>query len=303
MDFSSPPFDQDKYISVTMEFRCNFKCVHCMIEDTMDILEPTSDEVFSQILAEQKQTGRWQGLVMTGAEITLRRDLPDLARRAKAAGFPHIRIQTHGARLGDPEFASGLLDAGIDEFFVSVAGSDQKSHDEITTIPGAWDKMMAGLKFLDSHDHVRLLTNTVVTKLSYAMLPDLVCNLSGLKNLVQMEFWNFWPMAKTDEKDLCAPIMSVLPYLREAINQARHLGRWVEVKNFPECVLGDLGIYLVNDQPQLIIDPKFWDEFAKNGFYQCYYKDQCASQKCLGLGSAYIQKFGNEKNILTPIAK
>ena len=32
-------------------------------------------------------------MVLTGAEITLRQDLPDLARRARDAGFSHIRIQ------------------------------------------------------------------------------------------------------------------------------------------------------------------------------------------------------------------
>ena len=33
-------FNHRDYVSMTMEFRCNLKCVHCMIEGTMDRLAP-----------------------------------------------------------------------------------------------------------------------------------------------------------------------------------------------------------------------------------------------------------------------
>ena len=113
--------DHDDYVSVTMEFRCNLKCVHCMIEDTMDRLQPTPDAIFDRVLDEQRNLRRWKGLVLTGSEITLRRDLPDLAKRARDAGFDRVRIQTHGVHLAKPDFARRLLDAGINEYFVSVA--------------------------------------------------------------------------------------------------------------------------------------------------------------------------------------
>src|SRR5215813_2502868 len=102
-------FDHNQYISMTMEFRCNLRCVHCMIEGTMDRLAPESDARFAAVLAENAKTRRWQGLILTGSEITLRRDLPDLARRARAAGFRHVRIQTHGMHLSRPDYAAGLV--------------------------------------------------------------------------------------------------------------------------------------------------------------------------------------------------
>lgn len=91
--------DHSRYISVTMEFRCNLRCTHCMIEGTMDRLPPTSDEEFGSILRDQSERRPWDGLILTGSEITLRRDLGDLVRRARAAGFAHVRIQTHGMHL------------------------------------------------------------------------------------------------------------------------------------------------------------------------------------------------------------
>ena len=35
--------------------------------------------------------------------------------------------------------------------------------------------------------------------------------------------------------------------------------------------------------------------------YQCVYRDRCASTECLGLGTAYIAKFGYDENILNPL--
>jgi MoaA/NifB/PqqE/SkfB family radical SAM enzyme len=295
-------FDHRNYVSMTMEFRCNLRCVHCMIEHTMHRLEPESAERFEQLLAENIQHRRWKGLILTGSEITLRRDLPDLARRARSAGFGHVRIQTHGMHLAQQAYCDSLIEAGIDEYFVSGAGPDAETHDAITTVPGSFDKTLRGLENLDGHAGAVTLTNTVVTSKSYKLLPAVVDRLAHLRRLVQMEFWVYWPMSESDDKNLIASHAEVAPYLREAVRRARALGRGVEVKNFPECLLGDDGTALMNTQPELFVDPAFWPEFMRNGFYQCVYRDKCASTECLGLSTAYIAKHGYEEHILRPLS-
>ncbi len=294
-------FNHNQYISVTMEFRCNLKCIHCMIEDTMDYLTPITHKQFNNILDYNKKNHKWSGIILTGSEITLHKELVSLVKAAKASRFKHVRIQTHGMHLANENFCDTLLDAGVDEFFVSVAGSNAQTHDKITAVDKAYEKMMKGMQYLDNFEHVKLITNTVVTELSYQLLPDIVDELSNLKRLVQMEFWNYWPMEQKDHKNLIANISDVTPYLLNAIRHARQLGRCVEVKNFPECMLQDCRLALHNDQPELIIDPVFWREFEKNGFQQCLHKDSCASSQCLGLNDAYTSKFGWEKNTLKAI--
>jgi MoaA/NifB/PqqE/SkfB family radical SAM enzyme len=284
-----------------MEFRCNLKCVHCMIEGTMDRLAPESDASFHNLLDHNRRTRQWTGLILTGSEITLRRDLPDLARQAREAGFEHVRIQTHGMHLGRAAYSQSLVEAGVDEFFVSVAGCDARTHDEITTVRGSFDKTLRGLEILDEYPDVSTITNTVVTEASYRLLPAVVDRLAHLKRLTQMEFWLYWPMAETDEKGLAANHLDVLPYLKEAARKALALGRSVEIKNFPQCLLGEDSSLLINDQPQLFIDPAFWDEFAKNGFYQCPHRESCSSTQCLGLNTAYIKRHGDHADRLVPL--
>ncbi|MFM8436607.1 MAG: radical SAM protein, partial [Planctomycetia bacterium] len=159
------------YVELTVHFRCNLACQHCMILESMHWLEPADDAAFQALLDENARDRRWRGLILTGSEVTLRADLPDLARRARAAGFEHVRIQTHGMRLEDPRYCRTLVDAGIDEFFVSLTADTPELHDEITCVPGSFAKTVAGLRNLDAIPGVLTMTNTVVTRLSHRSLP------------------------------------------------------------------------------------------------------------------------------------
>jgi MoaA/NifB/PqqE/SkfB family radical SAM enzyme len=301
MTARGPLFRAADYVEVTVHFKCNLRCVHCMIEGTMDWLRPETDEQFDAVLSDNARERKWKGLTLTGSEVTLRSDLPDLVRRARASGFQHVRIQTHGNRLADPAYCKLLVEAGVDEYFVSVTAADANTHDAITGVPGSFDRTLRGLENLDAYPDVVTLTNTVITQRSYRPLPDVARRLGHLRRLAQMEFWTYWPMRERDEKDLIVSHLDALPYLRGAIAEARRLGRTVEVKNFPECLLGEDRDALDNAQPKLVIDPGFWPEFMRNGFYQCVHRSYCASANCLGLNTAYVNKFGWHADVLVPL--
>jgi MoaA/NifB/PqqE/SkfB family radical SAM enzyme len=289
----------DAYVSLTMEFRCNLRCRHCMIGESMHWLNPVSREELGAVLRQREERG-WTGLILTGAEITLQRDLEKMVRQARAAGFRHVRIQTHGMHLANPRFCDRLVEAGVDEFFVSVAGGTAEIHNAITAVPGSFARTLQGLENLERHDVVAI-TNTVLTRLSVGMLPELVLHLSHLRRLRQMEFWNYFPMSETDEQGLIAPLAELIPPLREAARLAEQFGRRVEIKNVPVCALGAEGRLVENAQPELHIDDRFWDEFARNGFYDCEHRDRCAARNCLGLPKAYTARFGREAELLSPL--
>ena len=217
-------FNHDQYVELTMHFRCNLFCEHCMIEGTMDRLEPESMEHFHQILDQNRRENSWKGLILTGSEITLRSDLPELARLARKNGFEHVRIQSHGMRLADVNYCKELVDAGIDEYFVSVTAADAETHDAITKAPGSFNKTLRGLENLEDFAGVITCTNTVITERSYRQLPQVVERLGHLQRLVQMDFWTYWPMTEQDDKDLIASHLDVVPFLKQAIARAALAG-------------------------------------------------------------------------------
>ncbi|SNX73966.1 radical SAM family protein [Cereibacter ovatus] len=294
--------DHDRWVSVAMEFRCNLRCTHCMIEGAMSRLQGASDAEFSAVLDRQAAERPWDGLVLTGAEITLRHDLARIVARARGAGFAHVRVQTHGMQLHRRDYLDRLVAAGVDEFFISVTAATGPRHDAITKVPGSWRRMRTGLDLIEAHHPgVQVITNTVITAESVDDLPGIVAAFGGYACIVQHEFWNYFPMSEIDGKALCVPLADVLPPLRTAIAAARTLGRHVEVKNIPECLLGDDAPLLVNTQPLLVIDPQFWTDFDLNDFYRCPHRGLCTSTECLGLTAAYIRRFGDEGALLRPL--
>tara|TARA_R110002096_G_scaffold26518_10_gene81793 strand:- start:16523 stop:17443 length:921 start_codon:yes stop_codon:yes gene_type:complete len=295
-------FRHDEYVELTMHFKCNLKCEHCMIEGTMNWLKPESIQQFHSVLELNAREKRWKGVIFTGAEVTLCKDLTQWARQAHQNGFENVRIQTHGMKLADPDYCESLVDAGINEYFISVTAADGETHDEITGVPGSWEKTMAGMENLNRFSDIVMHTNTVITQRSYRQLSQVIQRLHQLEKLVQFEFWNYWPMSESDGKDLIVPHAEALPEIRKAIQLADQLGKEIEIKNFPECLLGRDSAALNNSQPKLIIDPAFWTEFNRNGFHQCRHRSSCQSTQCLGLNTAYINRYGWEADMLTPIA-
>ncbi|MCA9059669.1 MAG: radical SAM protein [Planctomycetaceae bacterium] len=289
------------YVELTVHFRCNLRCQHCMILDSMHWLTPADDSDFEALLDENRQAQKWKGIILTGAEVTLRKDLPQLAARAREAGFQHVRIQTHGMKLADPQYCRTLIDSGIDEFFISVTAHSAELHDQITGVPGSFHRTMQGIRNLDHFPHVSVMTNTVVTRLSYQGLPEVVEMFRAHQRLTKMDFWCYWPMAEEADPELLVSHLEVRPWLLQAIRLAHRCGRQVEVKNFPHCLLGTESNVLDNNQPELRIDPRFWDEFNRNGFHQCVYRQVCGSQQCLGINAAYAARFGWHEDELQPM--
>ena len=127
-------FDHSQYVSMTMEFRCNLKCVHCMIEGTMDRLIPETLDKFHELLEYNTKQRRWKGLILTGSEITLRRDLPELARLARQANFERVRIQTHGMHWAG-EFYPQTGGSGVNEFLSASADPTRRVMTESPRFP------------------------------------------------------------------------------------------------------------------------------------------------------------------------
>jgi MoaA/NifB/PqqE/SkfB family radical SAM enzyme len=218
-------FNHADDVELTVHFRCNLRCRHYMILDTMDWLRPADERKFSELLEENRQLSRWKGLILTGSEVTLRSDLPLIAKRARDAGFEHVRIQTHGMRLADLRYCQTLVDAGIDEFFISLTADSAELHDSITEVPGSFEKTLLAIHNLGQFPAVRQMTNTVVTKLCYRCLPQVVELLKDVPNLVEMDFWNYWPMTEEGDPNLLVSHIEAQPFLRSAVRMARSLGR------------------------------------------------------------------------------
>jgi cyclic pyranopterin phosphate synthase len=258
-------------------------------------------ERFAGIVEENLRSRKYDRVVFTGGEVTLEKSLFQFVEHARASGaFRHVRLQTNGRKLADPAFTQSLVDAGIDEFFVSLHGDTADLHDRITQRPGSFDELVRGLENLAAQP-VRRITNTVVHRTNMDAFEGIVA-IAHAHGVSEMEFWNYLPMEDhADERNLIAPLAGALPSLLRALDRCADLGIHSVTKYVPRCLLGSHGATLDNSQPDTIIVESFWDEFPR---FACLYEAVCEhSDECLGLAHDYIRKFGWEEETLVPTAR
>ena len=129
--------------TVRVGFRCNQSCDFCFVSTHLPAAE--RDAVRGAI---DEAAAAGMAIALSGGEPTLDPELARWARLAKAAGAPHVEVQTNATRLGDAVPVAPLLDAGVDLFFVSLHGSSAEVCDAVTGAPGTFVKTVRGLDAL-----------------------------------------------------------------------------------------------------------------------------------------------------------
>ncbi len=272
-----------------------------MLGDMKKKLPVIGFDRFRNVLYQIRNDGRFRNLILSGAEVSTFDELDRYVQFAASLGwFKKIQIQTNGRRLRDKGYLQHLIALGINEFFISIHGLEEV-HDGITRAKGSFRETMEGLKNLEDFN-VNIISNTVLTKTNVHDLVRLITFLS--KNKVsEIHLWNFFPMERTDSRGFVVSVKEFVEVLPELLAIAKMAGKALVLKSFPECLsVGEPG-FLDSLFPVTVLPDPFWRQFSECGFGACFYRErsECKAWQCWGLSSAYIQKYGDEKDLLKPI--
>jgi MoaA/NifB/PqqE/SkfB family radical SAM enzyme len=291
--------DLTKYIVLSIWFGCNNNCTICMLSGMKEALPPIDFEDFKRVIMGVRDDGRYENLILSGAEVTTFDDLEKYVRFAASLGwFKKIQIQTNGRRLGDKEYLRRLVGWGVNEFFISIHGL-KEVHDTITQAPGSFEETLKGLKNLQDHD-VNVISNTVLTRVNLHDIPRLMTLLSR-ERVSEIHVWNFFPMERRDTKNLVVSMRSFVPLLSEVLGTLRSAGKALVLKSFPECLAAGEPGFFDSLFPVTVLPGLFWRQFGESGFGACVHRERCKAWQCWGLSSAYIHRYGDERDLLRPV--
>ncbi|MCG6533703.1 MAG: radical SAM protein [Syntrophales bacterium LBB04] len=291
IDFSS-------YCVMSIWFGCNSACTICMLSDLKKALPIPGWKTFRKIASDVAREGRFDNFILSGGEVTTMPALTEYVRFLASLGrFKKIQIQTNAMALADQSYLEHLIRSGVNEFFISVHGLPDV-HDAITRRPGSFKEMEAALKNLSSFN-VNVISNTVLTRSNHANFIDVIAYLAG-NNVNEIQVWNFFPMERTDSRDLVVNISDFSHLVPDLVSIARKACKPIVFKSFPHCLPITPPGVLDSIFPATMLPDPFWRQFSECGFGKCVYREKglCEDWRCWGLSSAYVLKFGDERDLL-----
>ncbi len=214
-----------KSLKVNLGSECNNHCLFC--KQINNKIKKKEKEQIKKIINKNKN--KYDQIIFTGGEVTLRNDLFDLIKHAKDKGFNLIEIETNGRRLFYKDYCQELINSGVNNFKVSLHGPDQKTHDNLTKVEGSFHQTVKGIKNLVSMNQ-NVSINYVIIDKNYKKIPRMVDFLSSL-GISEIKFNFLQVNDKSLEKELINKKNDVDSYLSEGIKKAKKLKIKVSINN------------------------------------------------------------------------
>lgn len=176
--FSNPP-SAPLRLDLALTYRNNNKPIVTHLDSSRlnwDKSKELSTEQWKKIIDKAASAGI-PNITFVGGEPTLREDLAELISYGEDLGII-TGLVTNGRKL-TPEKVDELIKAGIDYIQIEVYSNNEKVHDQMAGVSGAWAETINGLKaFIDTD--IYTITNTTLTQINLPTIDDTVDFLADL---------------------------------------------------------------------------------------------------------------------------
>lgn len=223
-------------VDLKVGFRCNNFCKFCVQGGKREKLpsKPLSELKAS---LEQGRSSGAGGVVITGGEPTLHKNILEIVSLAKSLGFETIQVQSNGRSFCYEKFCRSLIEAGVTEFGPSLHGSRPEIHDFLTGSPRSFLQTVAGIRNLKRMG-ARVLTNTVITKVNYRDLPEIARLLVSLGvDQYQFAFMHVSGRAAENREWLVARKTLIEPWVKQGLEVGIRAARTVMTEAIPYCFM------------------------------------------------------------------
>ena len=285
---------------VMLNYTCNARCMFCS-QGNFDKARLASFEQTAKSIYIAWQEG-YRRIGFTGGDPLVSPDIITAISLAKKIGFPFIRVQTNGIRLGDRDFCKRLAAAGLTLCKLSFASDIPEEHDRLMGHAGAFEQSVAGLKTLRALK-VRISVNILITKYTYHRIADIIRSFlaMGVRNFIIVYPLYVGAMFR-NSSELGIPLEDCTGPFAEASRLMEEIGLGNEILflNVPACFLKGRESLSIGLNPfnTTVADPdgrhtnlddtSAADRQKVPGCDKCRLKD-----KCSGLELSYIKIFGD----------
>ncbi len=288
-----------KRLDLKTGFLCNNNCLFCVQADN----KLKGNRPFSELKKDLEDSRKHcDEVVLTGGEVTIRKDFLEIVSYAKELGYRNIQIQTNGRMFSDIEFCKRAIAAGATEFSPALHGYTAEQHDFLTQAKGSFKETVKGiinLKRLGAH----VITNTVIVKPNYRNAKEIAGLLVKLGvDQYQLAFVHPMGNALKNFDSMVPAISMAAPHIHKGLDAGIEANVSCMAEAMPYCHMEGYEQYVSEKYiPDAMIRGKKHqntDDFteqrqkdAKAKFPQC--KECTYDSVCEGPWKEYPEKFGS----------
>lgn len=223
---------------IKVGFACNNRCVFCAQGEKRREVGLIAPKEVVRRMREAWRPG--SGIVLTGGEPTIRRDLVELVKHARTIGYSPIQIQTNGRMLSYEGLVERLIEAGVTEISPALHGPDAAMHDALTGAEGAFEQTVRGIENA-VRSTASVVTNTVVVRQNLHVLADTIRLLHtlGVRH-AQLALVHPVGTAAARYDEVVPPIEEAAAAMAIGVCAGRELGMEVVTEAVPPCLLPGL---------------------------------------------------------------
>ncbi len=252
---------------------CNSRCLFCLDSDTPRNLYLPAADVRADLQRGRDELAA-DKVIISGGEASLHPEFVDFVRHARALGYDRVQTVTNGWMLARPEFYEDAVAAGLGEITWSLHGHTAELHDHLTGTPGAFDRIVAGIRRSVRDSRVIVNVDVVINQQNVAVLDRIVELAIGL-GVTEFDLLHVIPQAAAFEHrdELFYDPAEHLDVLHKIFRLNRHPGFVIWTNRFP--------VPFLEGMEDLIQDPhKMLDEVHGRRFQVRRYVDQGQPLDC-----------------------
>ncbi len=297
-------------LELAITWNCNNRCIFCSLYKLQKkVIDKKS---IYHVLDEKKNL--FNHVILLGGEPTISKDLLNIVKFAKKKGYI-VSIITNGRMLSNLKFCKKLLEKGIDNYIISIHASNKEMHDLLTRSPNSFDQTIKGMANLKKFGK-RFITNTVINKLNYKNLPEIISLLKDYSpKKIKLSFPDprglprNYPYKKfyTTKKfyQIIPTYKEIMPYIVKTIDKGKEMNQEIKTVNIPFCIMGkykekmEENFYTENRlivthvlKDIEVLPGKIKDKSKIRGCELCKYNHICE-----GIWNDYLKKYGEKEFI------
>lgn len=235
--------EKDVKFDIKINYQCNNHCLFCVQGRKRETLPFKDYADVEQAIKKAAQEGITK-IVLTGGEPALHPDFLKIIKIAKDNNFDSIQVQSNGRMFAYLNFCIKAIEAGANEFALSLHGHTSYLHDYLTDAPGSFDQTVQGIKNLKKLGQ-EVVSNTVITKHNYRFLPDIARLLVSLNvSQYQFAFIHITGQAEENKEKIVPKKKTIMPYVKKGLDIGIKAGRSVMTEAIPYCFMNGYEKYI-----------------------------------------------------------